>query len=41
MRPAVDFFTADVWTAGGLMTYYVLVFMRIALRQISIVGITL
>jgi hypothetical protein len=38
---AVDFFTAEVWTAGGLMTYYVLVFMRIAPRQINIAGITL
>ncbi len=38
---AVDFFTAEVWTAGGLVTYYVLVFMRIAPRQISIAGITL
>jgi len=35
---AVDFFTAEVWTAGGLMTYYVLVFMRIAPRQICIAG---
>jgi hypothetical protein len=25
---AADFFTTEVWTAGGLMTYYVLVFMR-------------
>ena len=33
---AVDFFTAEVWTAGGLTTYYVLVFMRIAPRQISL-----
>ena len=38
---SVDFFTAEVWTAGGLMTYYVLVFMRIAPRQIHIAGITL
>jgi hypothetical protein len=38
---AVDFFTAEVWTAGGLTTYYVLVCMRIAPRQISIPGITL
>ena len=38
---AVDFFTAEVWTAGGLTTYYVLVFMRIASRQINIAGITL
>ncbi len=38
---SVDFFTAEVWTAAGLMTYYVLVFMRIAPRQICIAGITL
>ncbi len=38
---AVDFFTAEVWTAGGLMTYYVLVFMRIAPRQICVAGIAL
>ncbi len=38
---SVDFFTAEVWTAAGLMTYYVLVFMRIAPRQIHIAGITL
>ena len=37
----VDFFTTEVWTAGGLTTYYVLVFMRIASRQINIAGITL
>ncbi len=38
---AVDFFTAEFWTAGGLTTYYVLVFMRIAPQQINIAGITL
>ena len=38
---SVDFFTTEVWTAAGLMTYYVLVFMRIAPRQINIAGITL
>lgn len=37
---AVDFFTAEVWTASGLMTYYVLVFMRIAPRQVCIAGFT-
>jgi putative transposase len=37
---AVDFFTAEVWTLGGLMTYYVLAFMRIASREVSIAGIT-
>jgi transposase InsO family protein len=38
---AVDFFTSEVWTAGGLMTYYVLVFMRVGSRQIQIAGFTL
>ena len=38
---AVDFFTVEVWTASGLMTYYVLVFMRIAPRKICIAGCTL
>lgn len=37
---AVDFFTAEVWTAGGLMTYYVLVFMRLASRKVWIAGMT-
>ena len=37
---AVDFFTAEVWTAGGLMTYYVLTCMRVASRQVCIAGIT-
>jgi len=37
---AVDFFTAEVWTAGGLMTYYVLTFMRVRSRQVCIAGIT-
>jgi hypothetical protein len=37
---AVDFFTAEVWTASGLTTYYVLVFMRIAPRQVCIAGFT-
>jgi len=37
---AVDFFTVEVWTARGLMTYYVLAFMRVATRQICSAGIT-
>jgi len=37
---AVDFFTAEVWTAGGLMTFYVLSCMRVASRQVCIAGIT-
>lgn len=38
---AVDFITAEIWTAGGLTTYYVLVCMKTATRQIDIAGITL
>src|SRR5436190_9173361 len=37
---AVDFFTAEVWTAGGLRTFYVLSCMRVASRQVCIAGIT-
>jgi len=37
---AIDFFTAEVWTAGGLMTYYVLTCMRVATRSVCIAGIT-
>ncbi len=33
---AVDFFTAEVWTSAGLITYYVLVFMRVGSRQVLI-----
>jgi len=38
---AVDFFTVEVWTRAGLMTYYVLTFMRAASRNICIAGVTL
>jgi hypothetical protein len=38
---AVDFFTAEVWTASGLTTFYVLPCMRVASRQVCIVGITI
>jgi transposase InsO family protein len=38
---AVDFFTAEVWTAGGLTTYYMLTCMRLATRSVCIVGITI
>ena len=37
---SVDFFTVEVWTARGLMTYYVLTFMRVASRKVCIAGIT-
>ena len=35
-----DFFTAEVWTAQGLVTYYVILFIRVATRQVYIAGIT-
>src|SRR3989442_12241906 len=30
---ATDFFTAEVWTLGGLMTYYVLFFLHLGSRK--------
>ena len=36
---ATDFFTAEVWTKGGLVTYYVLFFMHVATRE-YIAGLT-
>ena len=37
---ATDFFTAEVWTKSGLVTYYVLFFMHLATRRIHIAGVT-
>ena len=37
---ATDFFTAEVWTKGGLVTYYVLFFMQVATREVYVAGIT-
>ena len=37
---ATDFFTTEVWTKGGLATYYVLFFMHLATRKVHIAGIT-
>ncbi len=37
---ATDFFTAEVWTQGGLVTYYVLFFIHLATRRVYIAGIT-
>jgi transposase InsO family protein len=37
---AVDFFTAEVWTSAGLITYNVLAFMRVGSRQVCIAGLT-
>ena len=37
---ATDFFTTEVWTTNGLVTYYVLFFMHVATRRIHIAGVT-
>ena len=37
---ATDFFTAEVWTPFGLMTYYVLFFIQIKTKKVIIPGIT-
>jgi putative transposase len=36
---ATDFFTAEVWTARGLIRYHVLFVIRLATREVKIVGI--
>ena len=35
-----DFFTTEVWTQGGLVTYYVLFFIHLATRRVHVAGIT-
>jgi putative transposase len=37
---ATDFFTAEVWTLGGLVTYYVLFFIHLESRKVHIAGVT-
>lgn len=37
---ATDFFSAEVWTCSGLVTYYVLFFIHLDSRQIHIAGVT-
>jgi transposase InsO family protein len=37
---ATDFFTTEVWTAAGLVTYYVLFFIHLASRKIHVAGVT-
>src|SRR6059058_384169 len=37
---ATDFFTAEVWTLGGRVTYYVLFFIHLGSRQVHIAGVT-
>jgi homeodomain-containing protein len=38
---ATDFFTTDVWTLAGLVTYYVLCFIHLGSRQGHVAGVTL
>ena len=40
MLVATDFFTAEVWTALGLKTYFVLFLIRIKTREIHVAGLT-
>jgi hypothetical protein len=37
---ATDFFTAEVWTTAGLVTYYVLFFIHLASRKVHVAGMT-
>jgi transposase InsO family protein len=37
---ATDFFTTEVWTACGLVTYYVLFFIHLASRKVHVAGVT-
>ncbi len=37
---ATDFFTEEVWTSGGLVTYYVLFFIHLQTRRVRITGCT-
>jgi len=40
MLVATDFFTMEVWTTCGLVTYYVLFFIHLASRKVYIAGVT-
>ena len=37
---ATDFFTAEVWTKCGLVTYYILFFIQVGSRKVHIAGLT-
>ena len=37
---ATDFFSAEVWTLGGLVTFYVLFFIKLDTREVHIAGVT-
>ena len=40
MLVATDFFTTEVWTWGGLVTYYILFFIQLASRKVHVAGVT-
>ncbi len=37
---ATDFFSTEVWTLGGLVTFYVLFFIKLDTREVHIAGMT-
>jgi putative transposase len=37
---AVDFTTIEVWTRSGLVTFYILVVMRLSIRKVETAGVT-
>lgn len=37
---ATDFFSTEVWTLGGLVTFYILFFIKLDTREVHIAGIT-
>jgi putative transposase len=37
---ATDFFTTEVWTLGGLVTFYVLFFIELGSRRVHLAGVT-
>jgi hypothetical protein len=40
IRVATDFCTAEVWTLGGLVMYYVSFFLHLGSREVQVAGIT-
>ena len=37
---ATDFFSTEVWTCGGLVTFYVLFFIKLDTREVRMAGVT-
>jgi len=37
---AIDFTTVEVWTRGGLLTFYLMFVMRLATRRVHLAGVT-